>query len=111
MEVTTAHIISGLIGGLIRAIVGITKDQTFTPEKFKMRWGYFLTSILVAVIVGVVSGIIVDGDDWRISLLAGYAGTDFLENLYKLRFAQFFKVSSKFEKAKSTTCKLKFLLY
>ena len=57
MEVTTAHIISGLIGGLIRAIVGITKDQTFTPEKFKMRWGYFLTSILVAVIVGVVSGI------------------------------------------------------
>lgn len=28
----------------------------------------------------------------RISLLAGYAGTDFLENLYKLRFAQFFKV-------------------
>ncbi len=32
MEVTTAHIISGLIGGLIRAIVGITKDQTFTPE-------------------------------------------------------------------------------
>ncbi|TSC87879.1 MAG: hypothetical protein G01um10147_382 [Microgenomates group bacterium Gr01-1014_7] len=36
---------------------------------------------------------IVDGDDWRISLLAGYAGTDFLENLYRLRFAQFFKVS------------------
>ncbi len=36
-----------------------------------MRWGYFLTSILVAVIVGVVSGIIVDGEDWRIYLLAG----------------------------------------
>ena len=87
MEVTTAHIVSGLIGGLIRAIVGITKDQTFIPEKFKMRWGYFLTSILVATIVGVVSGIIIDGDDWRISLLAGYAGTDFPENLYKLRFA------------------------
>lgn len=92
IEVTTAHIISGLIGGIIRAIVGITKDSTFTPEKFKMRWGYFLTTLLVAAIVGVVSGIIVDGDDWRISLLAGYAGTDFLENLYKLRFAQFFKV-------------------
>lgn len=49
--------------------------------------------LLVAAIVGVVSGIIVDGDDWRISLLAGYVGTDFLENLYKLRFAQFFKLS------------------
>ena len=93
LEITSAQIIAGLIGGLIRAIVGITKDQTFTPEKFKMRWGYFLTSIIVAVIVGVVSGIIVDGEDWRISLLAGYAGTDFLENLYRLRFAQFFKVS------------------
>lgn len=93
VEITSAHIISGLIGGLIRAIVGITKDKTFTPEQFKMRWGYFLTSILVASIVGVVSGIIIDGSDWRMSLLAGYAGTDFLENLYKLRFAQFFKVS------------------
>lgn len=40
-----------------------------------------------------MSGIIVDGEDWRIALLAGYAGTDFLENLYKLRSAQFFKVS------------------
>ena len=39
-----------------------------------------------------MSGIIADGD-WRISLLAGYAGTDFLENLYRLRFAQFFKVT------------------
>ena len=39
-------------------------------------------------------------DDWKISLLAGgvypersrRTGTDFLENLYRLRFAQFFKV-------------------
>lgn len=92
VEVTTAHIITGLIGGLIRAIVGITKDSTFTPEKFKMRWGYFAITMFVAALVGVMSGIIADGD-WRISLLAGYAGTDFLENLYKLRFAQFFKVS------------------
>lgn len=91
MEVTFAHIMTGLIGGLIRALVGITKDQTFTPEKFKMRWGYFATTMFVSAVVGTMSGIIADGD-WRISLLAGYAGTDFLENLYKLRFAQFFKV-------------------
>ena len=92
MEITFAHVMTGLIGGLIRAIVGITKDQTFTPERFKMRWGYFLTTLLVSAIVGVTAGIIANGADWRISLLAGYAGTDFLENLYKLRFAQFFKV-------------------
>lgn len=33
-------------------------------------------------VVGIMSGIIAN-NDWRISLLAGYAGTDFLENLYK----------------------------
>ncbi len=38
-----------------------------------------------------IAHIIADGD-WRISLLAGYAGTDFLENLYRMRFAQFLKV-------------------
>jgi len=35
-----------------------------------------------------MSGIIAN-NDWRISLLAG---TDFLENLYRLRSSQFFKV-------------------
>lgn len=92
MEVTTAHIISGLIGGLIRGLVGIVKNQAVTPEKFTFQWRYFATTMFVSAVVGVMSGIIAN-NDWRISLLAGYAGTDFLENLYKLRFAQFFKVS------------------
>lgn len=48
--------------------------------------------MLVSGIVGVVSGLIADGD-WRISLLAGYAGTDFLESLYRLRFPQMFNVA------------------
>lgn len=93
MEVTFAHIISGLVGGLIRALVGITKSSTFTPEKFKFQWKYLLFSLLVSAIVGIMSGIIVDGGDWRVTLLAGYAGTDFLESLYRLKFSQFFKVS------------------
>lgn len=91
MEVTMAHIISGMIGGLIRALVGITKSSTFTPEKFKFAWKYFGFSLLVSAIVGIMSGIIAD-NDWRISLLAGYAGTDFLESLYRLKFSQFFKI-------------------
>lgn len=89
-EITLTHIVSGLIGGLIRAVVGITKDKSFTPDKFKFQWQYFLVSLLVASIVGITSGTIADGD-WRISFLAGYAGTDFLENLYKLKFKEFFK--------------------
>lgn len=48
--------------------------------------------MLVSAIVGVMAGLIADGD-WRTSLLAGYARTDFLESLYRLKFSQFFKVS------------------
>ena len=47
MEVTFAHIIYGLIGGLIRALVGITKDKSFTPDKFKFQWQYFSYSLLI----------------------------------------------------------------
>lgn len=92
MEVTITQILMGLVGGLVRALVGITKSSTFTPEKFKFEWKYFGFSLLVSAIVGVMSGIIAD-HDWRIALLAGYAGTDFLESLYRLKFSQFFKVS------------------
>ncbi len=91
MEVTTAHIISGLIGGLIRGLVGIIKNQAVTPEKFTFQWKYFTATMFVSAVVGIMSGIIAN-NDWRISLLAGYAGTDFLEGLYRLKFAQFFKV-------------------
>ena len=37
-----------------------------------------------------MAGLIANAD-WRMSLLAGYAGSDFLESLYKLKFSQFFK--------------------
>ncbi len=36
-EVTLAHILTGLIGGLIRALVGITKSSTFTPENSSLN--------------------------------------------------------------------------
>jgi hypothetical protein len=90
-EVQIAHVITGIIGGLIRGLVGITKQSTFTPDKFQFQWKYFGFSMLVSAIVGLMSGIIID-NDWRMSLLAGYAGTDFLEGLYRLKFAQFFKL-------------------
>ncbi|MFH1720673.1 MAG: hypothetical protein ABH856_03650 [Patescibacteria group bacterium] len=91
LEFQIYHLVTGLIGGLIRGLVGILK-QTQKPEEFKIHWKYFGLTMLVSGIVGVVSGIIADGD-WRISLLAGYAGTDFLESLYRLRFPQMFSIS------------------
>ncbi|KKU72371.1 MAG: TrpR protein [Candidatus Beckwithbacteria bacterium GW2011_GWA2_47_25] len=76
---------------LVRGLVGIMK-QTQKPDEFKIHWKYFGLTMLVSGVVGVVSGIIADGD-WRISLLAGYAGTDFLESLYRLRFPQMFSIA------------------
>ena len=82
--------LAGGMGGLVRAVVGITKAKEFNPDQFKFQWKYFLITIIVSIIVGQMSGLILNAD-WRMSLLAGYAGSDFLESLYKLRFAQFFK--------------------
>ena len=82
--------LAGGMGGLVRAIVGITKAKEFNPDTFKFQWKYFLITIIVSIIVGQMSGLILNAD-WRMSLLAGYAGSDFLESLYKIRFAQFFK--------------------
>lgn len=91
LEFQIFHLITGLAGGLVRGFVGIMK-QTNNPDEFKIHWKYFGFTMLVSGIVGVVSGIIADGD-WRISLLAGYAGTDFLESLYRLRFPQMFSIA------------------
>lgn len=91
LEFQIYHLLTGLVGGLVRGLVGIIK-QTSNPDEFKIHWKYFGLTMLVSGVVGVVSGIIADGD-WRISLLAGYAGTDFLESLYRLRFPQMFSIA------------------
>jgi len=93
LEFQIYHIVTGLLGGLVRGIVGITKQSTFTPEKFQFQWKYFAFTMFVSALVGLLAGIIADGD-WRVSLLAGYAGTDFLENLYRLKFNTMFNVGA-----------------
>ena len=90
MYLALAQALAGGIGGFVRAIVGITKSETFNPDTFKFQWKSFAITIIVSIIVGQMAGVIFNAD-WRMSLLAGYAGSDFLESLYKLRFAQFFK--------------------
>ena len=69
----------GGIGGLTRGVVGLLKALSL---RRKILWGYYLITVLVAIIIGTFIGIIFDFDP-RLSLLAGYAGTDILEGLYK----------------------------
>lgn len=82
--------LAGGAGGLVRALVGIAKGKEFNPDTFKFQWKYFAFSIFVSIITGQMAGLIMN-TDWRMSLLAGYAGSDLLESLYKLRFAQMIK--------------------
>jgi hypothetical protein len=82
--------LAGGIGGLVRGLVGITKAQTFDPKNFKFQWQYFGATLLISMIVGQFAGVVFNGD-WRASLLAGYAGTDLIESLYKLSLGRWIK--------------------
>lgn len=69
----------GGIGGLTRGVVGLLKALSL---RRRVLWAYYAITVVVAVIIGVFIGIIFDFDP-RLSLLAGYAGTDILEGIYK----------------------------
>jgi len=69
----------GGIGGLTRGVVGLLKALSL---KRRILWNYYLITVIIAMIIGVFTGIIFDFDP-RLSLLAGYAGTDILEGIYK----------------------------
>ncbi len=90
MELVAFQFLAGGIGGLVRGLVGITKAQTFNPDTFKFQWKYFAVTIIVSMIVGQFAGVVFNGD-WRASLLAGYAGSDLIESMYKLSIARFTK--------------------
>lgn len=77
-----AIVLAGLlggVGGVTRGVIGLLKALSL---RRKILWGYYVITVLIAAIVGIFTGIIFDFDP-RLSLLAGYAGTDILEGIYK----------------------------
>ena len=87
----------GGVGGLTRGFVGLLKAISL---RRKILWGYYAITVLVAVVIGTFTGLIFNFD-YRLSLLAGYAGTDILEGIYKSFAVQKVYVST----AKATTAK------
>jgi len=79
MDATVLAGLLGGVGGLTRGVVGLLKAMSL---KRRILWNYFAITIAIAVIIGIFVGIIFDFDT-RLSLLAGYAGTDILEGIYK----------------------------
>jgi hypothetical protein len=88
MEKFLIYIFAGFTGGIIRGLVGFVKNKTLEKANhFKSQ--YFLITILISGIVGGAAGALAD-TEWQVSFLAGYAGTDFIENLYKIKLGQRF---------------------
>jgi fluoride ion exporter CrcB/FEX len=77
-ELAFSAILGGL-GGLTRGLVGLLKALAL---KRRILWGYYFITIGIALIIGIFVGIIFNFDP-RLSLLAGYAGTDIIEGIYK----------------------------
>ena len=69
----------GGVGGLTRGVVGLLKALSL---RRRILWTYYAITVAVALVIGIFVGIIFDFD-YRLSLLAGYAGTDILEGIYK----------------------------
>lgn len=77
-DILLAGLLGG-IGGLTRGFVGLLKALSL---RRRIIWTYYIITVSIAIIIGVFTGIIFNFDP-RLSLLAGYAGTDILEGIYK----------------------------
>ena len=71
--------ILGAVGGLTRGFIGLMKALSL---RRRILWAYYFITVVIAVVISYFTGIIFSFDP-RLSLLAGYAGTDILEGIYK----------------------------
>jgi len=86
-ESVATMVLVGAIGGTVRSLVGILKYMQQNKQDQKVRAGYLLFSIFVSAVIGGFAGALSEGN-WKIAGLAGYAGTDFIEGLYKIKKGQ-----------------------
>lgn len=77
--------VAGFLGGVIRGLIGVSKYIGKTPtKKRKIRKDWLAFTLLSSGGIGLLVGVFI-ADDIRFALLAGYAGTDFIEGMYKLK--------------------------
>lgn len=82
-----SSILFGTLGGFVRGVVGIVKYMEQNRKNQAIDLRYLLFSLAVAGLVGGIAGALA-GSERSFAFIAGYAGTDFLESLYKIRRAQ-----------------------
>ena len=79
-----SYIFAGCIGGLIRGLVGIRKE--ILKKTKNISYSVLIVSILLAGIIGGFASIFITEGNILVAFLAGYGGSDFLDNLYKTKF-------------------------
>ncbi len=85
--------IAGFGGGALRGLVGFIKHQ-FAYKDVKFQLPYFLFMMFLSGVVGLLAAVAVKetgitflGLDYlspALAFIIGYAGGDFLENIYKI---------------------------
>ena len=75
-------ILPGMLGGLVRGAIGVSKSM---KKDSKMNISRLIFMLIVSILVGGFTSTIIGGDI-ATSMLAGFAGSDILENLYKYKF-------------------------
>lgn len=84
--------LAGFLGGLIRGLIGFIKHQ-LSYKNVTFHFWYFLSMMTVSGIVGLLTIMVVkdlgigfmglDPSTPALAFVVGYAGGDFLENIYK----------------------------
>ncbi|MDA8130137.1 MAG: hypothetical protein M0011_01400 [Elusimicrobia bacterium] len=75
------YIIAGFVGGIARGISSFLKKFN-KDSKTRFNYPYFFTTVFFSGILGCIAGALAE-NSWKTAFLAGYAGMDFLENMYK----------------------------
>lgn len=88
-----AILIAGFGGGVLRGLVGYIKHQ-FSYKNVGFKLPYFLAMMFLSGVIGVLAamgikeaGITFLGAEYltpAMAFIIGYAGGDFLENIYKI---------------------------
>ena len=90
----TSLLIAGFGGGVVRGLVGFIKHQ-FSYKQVGFNVPYFFTMVFISGVVGllvsaavkdIAGSVLAVAFGPSVSFIAGYAGGDFVENLYKILF-------------------------
>ena len=75
-------LVAGFAGGMVRGLVGFIKYQ-YSYKNVGFNISYFLAMVFLSGIVGLLTAAAFKYNE-TFSFVIGYAGGDFIENIYKL---------------------------